>query len=192
MKPSTYTSGKPFRRSDIHLAGHRTMLIHLIRPRGLASLAHAHRVRSAAKAAAIALALSLLSNARPIPALGAGFAMFSTVPYGTGEKPQSKLWYHDGFYWCIVQGPNGVAFYQLVNGTWQRGAFANAVLQPSGNADVKWNGTNLFVCVFSPGGPNLFKYTYAPATRAWELVTGFPVALPNPGSSGTDAAGNDV
>jgi len=37
--------------------------------------------------------------------------MFAADSQVTGDKPQSKIWYHDGYYWCILQGPSGVAFY---------------------------------------------------------------------------------
>ena len=131
------------------------------------------------------LCLVLACAILPAPALAAGFVMFPTVPASTGEKPQSKLWYHDGSYWAVLQGPSGVAFYEKVGSAWQRGTFANAVIQSAGNADVKWNGTNLFVLVYTLTTPRLYKYTYAAATRAWVLETGFPVTLPNPTDSET-------
>jgi hypothetical protein len=134
---------------------------------------------------AIALASALGCALSPVAALAAGFVMFPSVPASTGEKPQSKLWYHDGSYWAIVQGPDGVAFYEKVGNAWQRGTFANAVIQASGNADVKWNGSDLFVLVYTLTAPRLYKYTYLSSTRAWALVTGFPISLPNPTDSET-------
>src|SRR5207249_4777893 len=119
------------------------------------------------------LAAALLACPAPAGAANVGFEMFSTVAASTGEKPQSKLFYNDGFYWAVLQGPDGVAFYQLVGGAWQRGQFANAVLQSSGNADVKWDGTHLFVLVYG-GTVRLYQYTYAAGTRSWVLASGFP------------------
>lgn len=114
----------------------------------------------------------------------AGTQMFTTVAASTGEKPQSKIWYHDGSYWAVLQGSSGLAFYEKVGTAWQLKTFANAVLTSSGNADVKWNGTELFVLNYA-ATPRLFKYTYATTTRAWVLVSGFPVSLPNPTDSET-------
>ena len=63
----------------------------------------------------------------PGMALAAGFEMFSTVSFSTGEKPQSKLWYHDGSYWAVLRGPDGVAIYEKVGSSWVRGTFLDAV-----------------------------------------------------------------
>ncbi len=120
----------------------------------------------------------------PAVAAAVGTQMFTTQPASTGEKPQSKIWYHDGSYWAIVLGPDGVAFYEKVGNAWVRGTFANAVLASSGQADVKWNGTNLFVLNHA-STVRLFKYTYAASTRTWQLVSGFPVTVPSPGDSET-------
>src|SRR2546426_1936719 len=132
---------------------------------------------------ACGLALALGASS-PTTARAAGSVMFPTVSGSTGEKPQSKLFYHDGYYWGVVRGPDGLAFYQLVGGTWQRGAFVDAVLQSSGNADVKWNGTELYVLVYA-STPRLYQYTYAAGTHAWVLASGFPVTVPNPSGSET-------
>ncbi|HEY3217363.1 MAG TPA: T9SS type A sorting domain-containing protein [Candidatus Eisenbacteria bacterium] len=131
-----------------------------------------------------AATLVLVCLALPGLAFGAGSEMFSTVSGSTGEKPQSKLFYHDGYYWAVLQGPDGVAFYQLVGGTWQRGQFPNAVLQSSGNADVKWNGTELYVLVYA-STPRLYQYSYNGTNRSWVLASGFPVTVPNPSGSET-------
>src|SRR5262249_25630732 len=86
-----------------------------------------------ALAAAMVLAL-------PIAAFAAGSAMFSTLAGSTGEKPQSKIWYHGGSYWAVLRGPNGLAIYEKQGSNWVRGTFSNAVLASDGKADVKWNG----------------------------------------------------
>ena len=102
----------------------------------------------------------------------------------SGEKPQSKIFECDGSWWCVLDGPQGVAIYEKVGATWQIGAFADAILTPSGNADVKWTGTNLFVLVYS-SSPKLYKYTYDGGLRVFALLSGFPVSLPNPSGSET-------
>jgi len=130
----------------------------------------------------IAAALVLTAGAGPVAAVGT--QMFATVPASTGEKPQSKIWYHDNSYWAILQGPGGVQFYEKVGSSWQAKTFANAILTAAGNADVKWNGTHLFVLVYAPT-VRLYKYTYVSASRAYALVSGFPITLANPSGSET-------
>ena len=39
---------------------------------------------------------------------------FSVGRDATADKPQSKAWYHDGFWWCILfNGVEGSYFYRL-------------------------------------------------------------------------------
>jgi hypothetical protein len=134
----------------------------------------------------LAYGLWTLIALQPLAAHAVGTQMFATVAASTGEKPQSKIWYHDGSYWAILQGSSGVAFYEKVASNWQLKTFANAVLTSSGCADVKWNGTDLFVLNYVLGGTNrLYKYSYASAIRAWVLASGFPVTMPNPSGSET-------
>ncbi len=129
-----------------------------------------------------ALALGTLLLGASI-AHAAGSVMFASGA-STGEKPQSKLWYHDGSYWCILRGPSGLAFYEKVGTAWVRGTFTGAVLQSSGNADVKWSGTTLSVLVYA-GTSKLYEYTYNTTLRIWVPAVGFPVTVPNPSGSET-------
>lgn len=102
----------------------------------------------------------------------------------SGEKPQSKIFECDGSWWCVLDGSQGVAIYEKVGTAWQIGGFADAILTPSGRADVKWTGTHLFVLVYS-SSPKLYKYTYDGGLRIFALMAGFPVSLPNPSGSET-------
>jgi len=116
--------------------------------------------------------------------IDAGFDMFATSAASTGEKPQSKIWYHDGSYWAVLKGPSGVAIYEKQGATWVRGTFTNAVLTSGGNADVKWTGANLYVLVYASTS-RVFEFTYNSPARSWVLTSGFPVTVPNPSGSET-------
>src|SRR5262245_34460570 len=153
--------------------------------RGAPRMCHPRKALAAAVSRKIPPLLLTLALLMPTAARAAGSQLFSTSDASTGEKPQSKLWYSGGFYWMILEGPDGVAFYQLVSGTWRRGTFANAVLQSSGKADVKWNGTQLYVLVYNNGSNKVYQYTYTASTQAWILASGFPVSVPNPSGSET-------
>lgn len=120
----------------------------------------------------------------PDDRIDAGFDMFATSAASTGEKPQSKIWYHDGAYWAVLKGPDGLAIYEKQGSTWVRGTFANAVLTSGGNADVKWSGTNLYVLVYASTS-RVYEYTYNSGARSWVLTSGFPVTVPNPSGSET-------
>jgi len=130
------------------------------------------------------VALAILVSATAAFA-AVGFQAFATTnDAATGEKPQSKLWFHDGSFWAAIQGPQGVAIFEKNGNTWVQTASMDAVLAPLGNCDVKWDGTRLFILVYNTT-PQLFKYSYDAALRIWLLESGFPVTLPRPSGSET-------
>jgi len=123
----------------------------------------------------VGLAL-LLAFACAAPAGAVGTAIPGTYE-DTGEKPQSKLWYNDGTWRAIIkmQG-KGLHFYEFDGTTWNPSAFVDAALGAGGQADVKWNGEELFVLAYTTS-PKLFKYTYDRTLQVFHLVTGFPVSI---------------
>ena len=134
------------------------------------------------------LLLPLFVPLAPGPAAATGYEMFPAASLSTGtvtgEKPQSKLWYHDGSWWAILYGPDGVAFYEHLGTAWLRGTFVDAILASSGTSDVKWNGDRLLVLVYN-SSPKYFEFTYDRSLRVWNLVSGFPVAVPKPSGAET-------
>src|SRR5262249_41702174 len=144
-----------------------------------AALSHSIPSMFAVVATVFAVVLAL-----PIAAFAAGTAMFSTLAGSTGEKPQSKIWYHAGSYWAVLRGPDGLAIYEKQGSSWVRGRVTNAVLASNGKADVKWNGKDLFVLNYQ-STTRVFKYTYNATARTWSLGAGFPVTVPNPSGSET-------
>jgi len=109
------------------------------------------------------------------------WAAGSTIPTsgeGTGEKPQSKLWYNDGTWWAIIDRlGRGLHFYEFDGAQWNPAAFVDAELGSGGVADVKWNGRELFVLAYT-SRPKLYEYTYDHALRVFTLSPGFPVSIP--------------
>ena len=143
----------------------------------------AERLTIGRAVAGLALSLPFLFLLTAQPAAAQGYEMFPASGLSsttvTGEKPQSKLWYHDGSWWAILRGADGVAFYEKLGEKWLRGTFVDAVLASSGTADVKWSGERLLVLVYS-GSPKYFEFTYDASLRVWNLAPGFPVAVPKP------------
>ncbi|UCE01745.1 MAG: hypothetical protein JSW67_10770 [Candidatus Latescibacterota bacterium] len=105
------------------------------------------------------------------PARAAGYAMFDGVR--TGEKPQSKLFHHDGSWWTAVHGPSGIGIYEKQGNLWQ----LTTLLGGSGKTDVKISGNDLFVLAFS-SDPELYKLAWDAVQRDWDLLPGFPVSVP--------------
>ena len=125
----------------------------------------------------------------------AGFRDFS---YGstcnstpTGEKPESKLWINDGFWWgSFCNGStNTYHIYRLdlPNQNWvDTGTTLDN--RPSTKADTLWDGANqkLYVvsAVFTTGGQptssssqwgRLYRYSYNSSTKQYTIDQGFPV-----------------
>ena len=114
--------------------------------------------------------------ASPAAAHAAGQVLGSCP--GTSDKPQSKIWYNDGFYWAVLETGSGSAILQLVNGNW----IERTSVDPhnnggdAGHEDVLWNGYELFVLVYQ-SHPSLYKYTYDTLLDSYDLMSGFPVTF---------------
>ena len=108
---------------------------------------------------------------------------FPAGSYATADKPQSKAWYHDGCWWCILfDGAEGSYFYKLVDDRWEKGTFPDALVYPEAytRADVLSKGDTLFVLEWEAASPRLYKYTYDDKEKTYHLLTGFPAQLSVP------------
>jgi hypothetical protein len=101
---------------------------------------------------------------------------FSVGLDATADKPQSKAWYHDGFWWCILfDGAEGSHFYRLVDDAWEKGALIYP--ETPTRADVLSKGDVLFVLEWEAVSPRLYKYEYDGQKKSYHLIDGFPVEL---------------
>ncbi|MCX6049043.1 MAG: hypothetical protein NT075_28410 [Chloroflexi bacterium] len=112
----------------------------------------------------------------------------------TGEKPESKLWWNDGYWWGNFYKPSVTAnpldgenhIYRLNWGT-QTWEDTGVVVDTRDNAkaDVLWDQANNTLYIASHGyrdtaspsinqNGKLFKYTYNPLTQTYTQVAGFP------------------
>ena len=143
---------------------------------------------------AVAFWLSNATAAKAAPG-DIGFEGPSTAGAGAGgptsEKPESKLWWNDGFWWGSMwsQSPSGYHIFRLntANQSW---VDTGTVLdnRSSSHADTLWDaGTNkLYVAshIFSTGSASgsparLFRYSYDASTDSYSLDGGFPVQIGN-------------
>ena len=123
-------------------------------------------------------ALLVLLVAAPRPAAAQGTLMFDTK--GVSDKPQSKLWYHDGTWWACLNNASKLTIYRLANATWTpKLDLQNAVtpLFKGGTSDALWDGTNLFVAVWDYTTSKIYKLAYDPVGQTYTLLAGFPVSL---------------
>jgi PKD repeat protein len=110
----------------------------------------------------------------------------------TGEKPESKLWWNDGFWWASMfdaaSQTHHIFRLDRASETWvDTGRQLDN--RPKSRSDVLWDGSHLYVAshVFASsssaatsGNPaRLYRFSYDPATRGYSLDSGFPVQINN-------------
>ena len=151
------------------------------------------RTRSARLAVVFAIISSLVAFSAPVSAdpgdvgvEGPSYSGAGADP--TGEKPESKLWFNDGFWWGSLwdtASSRYEIFRSAQGGTWTS---TNVPLDTRSNsrADTLWDGDELYVAshVFSltpaSGSPsNLYKFTYNATTDTYAPVAGWPQQINN-------------
>jgi hypothetical protein len=102
----------------------------------------------------------------------------------TGQKPESKLWYHNGSWWAAMLSPsqNGShTIWKLVGTSWvDTGTLVDG--RTSTKEDVLWTGTKLYIVSRSgtTASPNrLRRYTFNGSI--FVIDSGFPVDVPGAG-----------
>jgi hypothetical protein len=109
----------------------------------------------------------------------------------TGEKPESKLWWNDGYWWANLWSPSSNAYHiywlDLSSQDWiDTGTEIDD--RASSKSDALWDGQHLYVVshIFTTNGqPNtsesqwgrLYKYSYDVSTKTYSLLSGFPVTV---------------
>ncbi|TMA99974.1 MAG: DNRLRE domain-containing protein [Deltaproteobacteria bacterium] len=120
--------------------------------------------------------------------LGFGPAVETAVNKATAQKPESKLWFHDGTWWAALFAP-GAGEYRIhrldpATDTWiDTGTFVDE--RPMSRQDVLSDGAGLYMVSRFDGAPpesRLLRYTYSPASRSHVLDPGFPVRIPGGGT----------
>ncbi len=107
----------------------------------------------------------------------------------TEAKPESKVWYNDGFWWGVLWSPDSLAFrihrLDFANQCWLN-VGPNVDTRPRSGADALSEGSTLYVStrtktntksVHGPQNARLNKYLYNSATKSYSLETGFPVDI---------------
>lgn len=140
---------------------------------------------------AVSLILAVLG---PVEVSGAavqdvGFAGASYAPASapTAEKPQSKLWHHDGRWWGVLfDATNGD--YTIHRFNWSANDWTNTGVvvdnRNASHADALSDGDFLYVATaLRPGSSSpdstvrFLRYSYDPGGQRYLLDAGFPVVL---------------
>jgi hypothetical protein len=146
------------------------------------------RVAADGLAATLALAVAATTSSGALLAAGdIGFrgpsftSLSSTIPTPTAptsEKPQSKLWFHDGLWWAVMYDP-ATSFYRIfkldpTTNAWVATSAAVDTRENIGN-DAKWDGQRLYVlsharATSATGAAYVRRYTYDAATKEYTRV----------------------
>lgn len=145
---------------------------------------------------AAALAASLLALvASPSAPAATGDVGYEGPSYeGTGggpsgQKPESKLWWNDGFWWAsMFDSARGDFFIFKLDPATHNWANTGVVLDTRSNsmADTLWDGTHLYVAshLFATGSSSgypsyLYRFSYDAGADRYSLDAGFPVVINN-------------
>jgi uncharacterized repeat protein (TIGR02543 family) len=109
----------------------------------------------------------------------------------TGEKPESKLWWNDGYWWASMWSTDGDAYHiyrlELSTQDWiDTGVAIDDRLDS--RADALWDGQRLYLVshIFAPnaGAPagsgqrgELYRYSYNSQAKTYSLDSGFPLEV---------------
>lgn len=134
--------------------------------------------------------LALLAAGASAARADVGFpsGSFSGASAPTGQKPQSKLWFHDGSWWASMFDPATTdhEIYRLDNGEWHStGTLIDG--RVAARVDALDAGDHLYI---ASAGSNpatashvarVMRYSYDSAARTYRLDSGFPVTIPTGG-----------
>ena len=116
-------------------------------------------------------------------AFGQGDPAFYMGDGRTGEKPQSKVWFHDSTWWCIlpgtVSGKTAHRIYRLKEAQWQLADSRKQVVdeRAGARADVLPQGDAIYVLSFHPRQTRFIAYDYDVENKRYVQREGFPVVL---------------
>lgn len=132
-----------------------------------------------------AVALSPASAADPAPREYQGPTFATAGPSPTEDKPQSKLWFHDGSWWALmrtnVNGSDGnpdVTVHRLQpDHTWlNTGTVVDGRAASTG--DALWEDGKLYVASrVTSGSLQAARLSYNASSRTYSMDSGFPKSL---------------
>ena len=99
------------------------------------------------------------------------------ITTNTGEKPQSKLWFHDNYWWAVLPNETGTKLWRLEDGKWTN------VLHLSDStityADIRNIGNVTHILLYQGAKSELVSIEYNPVFKKYGLWSErqFPVSI---------------
>jgi hypothetical protein len=120
----------------------------------------------------------------------------TSITEPAGDKPESKLWFNDGFWWGslynVSAGEYRIYRFDLGTQSWVDTGTTIDTREDS-RADVLWDGTKLYVTTgttvvsewgnpasadaVAAGSAQLLRFSYDSSTKTYSLDPGFPVTI---------------
>ncbi|MFQ5649833.1 MAG: FlgD immunoglobulin-like domain containing protein [bacterium] len=107
----------------------------------------------------------------------------------TEEKPESKLWWHDGLWWAVLWDHDSQRYtihtFDRANQCWLR-VGPEADERPRSSSDALWDGKKLYIASrakmthkpeHGPESARLYRYSYDSGTKSYHLDPGFPMQI---------------
>lgn len=148
-----------------------------------------HAVALLAPLAALVAALltppapAAAATGTPTTYQGHVYASVSGSP--SADKPQSKLWYHDGAWWALMLNSAGrVTIHELRSDHVWRDTGTVVDSRKASTGDALWSNGKLYVASRTGGSTGqiqVSRFSYSSGTRKYTRDSGFPV---KPGGSG--------
>lgn len=112
------------------------------------------------------------------------------ITSGTGEKPQSKVWFHDGYWWAVLPIESGTKLWRLEGNRW-----INLLhLSDSANikADTKAIGNMAYILLFHGAESELVSLEYDVAHKVYNPWTERPNPAPIELENASETATFDI
>ena len=92
------------------------------------------------------------------------------ISAGTGEKPQSKVWYHDGCWWTVLPNQTGTKLWQLENNKWTSKLHLSD--SPNIKADTKAIGNLAHILLYQGAETELASLEYDTVSKTYKQWSG--------------------
>src|SRR5690606_8335429 len=106
----------------------------------------------------------------------------------TGEKPQSKVWTHDGKWWMVMPNSTGTHIFRLDGSTWT--SVLNIDTSTSTQADCKVVGNVTHILLYKGASSSLVSVEYI--SNTYQLWTSRPTTASISLDSGVETATIDI
>jgi hypothetical protein len=104
----------------------------------------------------------------------------------TDSKPESKLWFNDGFWWAVLFNPANGGGHRIhaldgAAASWlDTGVLVDA--RPESRHDVLWDGAQLYIMSRASTQNRLYRFSYDAGGPTYTLDAGFPVDIDGAGT----------